>query len=118
MASPHRHVGAATANGWDAVEMDLSDLDLAAAERRAQREKTMGRATEAGASRRRHRRSRGSTSAGRIGRSEFNRRVQLVLFVALLLLGVVVVFRACSSGSRRVEPEPLGHARMNSELRI
>jgi len=91
--------------------MDLSDLDAAAAERRAQREKEMATAPGATAGHHRHRRGRHSSRSGsRIGTSEFNRRVQLVLFVALLLVGVVVVFRACSGGPRRVEPEPLGQS--------
>ena len=108
-ASPHRHAVATTSDGWEAIDMDLSELDAAAAERRAQREEDAASSAEAattGSRNRRHGRGhKASKTRNRTNSSEFNRRVQLVLFVALLLLGVVVVFRACSSNSRSTEPQ-------------
>jgi hypothetical protein len=37
--------------------------------------------------------------------ADFNRRVQLALFVALLLVGLILVLRACSNGRRSTEPD-------------
>jgi predicted RNA-binding Zn-ribbon protein involved in translation (DUF1610 family) len=108
IASPHRHAPITTADGWEAIDMSLADLDVAAAERKAQRESAAaGSAASAwpsGGGRRSHT-HRSSKSASRASASEFNRRVQLVLFVALLLLGVVVVLRTCSGGSRTTGPQ-------------
>jgi predicted RNA-binding Zn-ribbon protein involved in translation (DUF1610 family) len=108
IASPHRHAPTTTADGWEAIDMSLVDLDAAAEERKARRESAAaGSAASAWPSggRRRSHKHRSSQSASRAGASEFNRRVQLILFVALLLLGVVVVLRTCSGGSRTTEPE-------------
>ncbi len=91
----HPHAAMATSDGWEAVDMDLAELDAADPTRR-----TVGDGPAAAQAApapghhhaRRHHRSSGSATRS----SEFNRRVQLVVFVTLLVIGVFVVLRACA----------------------
>jgi hypothetical protein len=109
----HRHAAASTTDGWQAVEMDLEQLDTESVTRAEQREAASADQPASRSSGRRHSRRRRSARSRRAQSSEFNRRLQLVLFVTLLLVGVVVMMRTCSGGSRRVEPEAApvgGHA--------
>lgn len=102
----HRHAAAATSDGWEAIELDLGELDAAAAARSAGLDSRVGQESSARAARHRHSRHyRASRPAGRANSSEFNRRIQLVLFVTLLLVGLVVVVRACGGASRSAEPD-------------
>ncbi len=110
----HRHAAVATSDGWQAVEMDLAQLDGETAARSGRRQ--AGSASEPAArpsKRGRSHRHRSSRQPGRVNSTEFNRRLQLVLFVTLLLVGIVVVMRACSSAPSRSEPD-IGMARMEN----
>jgi len=110
--TPHHHAAIATSDGWEALDIDLSGLDAAAAEHAAQRATAAAASPAAASGSRRRSRSR---RVSRARATEFNRRVQLVLLVALLLAGVILVLRACG-GSRTLEPEgrPVGQWAVDS----
>ena len=101
--TPHHHAAATTADGWEAIDVDLVQLDGLAMQVAPGSEAAPGQRHDRGTAQRHSHRHRSATSTSRATASEFNRRVQLVLFVVLLLLGIVVVLRACG-GSRPVEP--------------
>jgi hypothetical protein len=91
--------------------MDLAQIDAEAAARNERRGSASTSEAPARVSKRPHgRRHRASRQAGRANSSDFNRRLQLALFVTLLLVGIVVVMRACSGGARSAETDaaPLG----------
>ncbi len=109
-ATPHHHAAPATLDGWEALEVDLPALDTAIAERRAQRDEA---ALSAPRSHRRHRHSRShpSSTSATIHAREFNRRLQIALFAGLLLVGTVLVVRACGGGSSAASSAPAGQSR-------
>ncbi len=83
--------------------MDLAQLDDEATQRAEQR--SVDERSAAGSSRRRPRHGHRSRGTRPMQSSEFNRRLQLVLFVTLLLVGIVVMMRTCSGGAPATEPD-------------
>lgn len=99
-------------------DVDLDDLHQAVSDRKAARQERVAQRKGAGqtassvpAERRHSRRHHSSHARSRhrhrshrsTGTADFKRRVQLVLFVGLLLVGLVLVMRACNN-ERPVAP--------------
>ncbi len=88
---------------WEGPEVDFASLDAGNAGGQAHRQDGPSPGTVSGSRSRRRPGMRGSAKP--TIPADFNRRVQLALFVALLLVGLILVLRACSNGPRSTEPD-------------